>query len=72
MLIRIPWRCQCLKQEAVLMVSARGSNEDISVFMKRVQHQLGIAHRAVSPSCGAKTVEYVKIPVNDDVIGGVA
>lgn len=66
----IRYKCSCIPKEASINVPARDSVEDIMDFMHRVQAALGSDHRRRSPQCRSTTMEYAKIPLVEDVIGG--
>lgn len=64
------FKCRCMAQEAVVQVRERGPQEDVSEFMVRVQEALTVRHRELSLLCMSTTMEYAKVPVEGDVIGG--
>lgn len=66
----IEYKCSCMSAAASIHVVPRDQAEDIREFMTRVQAALGADHRRRSPFCAATTVEYAKIPVDGDLIGG--
>lgn len=66
----IRYKCACMKAEAVINVPERGSVEDVREFVERVQGDVSRDHRRLSPRCRSRTMEYAKIPVEGDVIGG--
>lgn len=72
MQIAITYKCKCMAAEETIMIDARQEGEEIIWWM---DNTLGPAiakdHRWRSPVCIATTMEYVKIPVEDDrPIGG--
>jgi hypothetical protein len=68
--IEIRYKCSCLDKEAKFQMSERHFDEDILDFMTRVQKYAGFDHRSRSPDCTSTTMEYLKVPVEGDTIGG--
>lgn len=66
----IKYKCSCMTAETSIQVPERGKAEDIRDFMNRVQLAIGKDHRERSPLCLATKMEYAKVPVEGDVIGG--
>lgn len=73
-IITVIWTCeQCGIIEAQLPVRARRKNEDILVWMERLQNTLGMIHHQRSPHCTATELTQLKIPLppGTNRIGGV-
>lgn len=68
--IECKYKCTCHKDERVFLIPERGVAEDISEFMHRAKVGLTKDHREKSSFCMATKVEYLKIPFNDDKVGG--
>jgi hypothetical protein len=72
LMIRLKFKCQCQPEEQFFEVRDRLDSEDVVEWVEdAVRPALGIAHRAVSPTCMAPSVEYLGIPMpeNADAIG---
>lgn len=67
--VYIPYKCSCMKEEAILVSREREVEEDILDFVDHVQKILGEDHTKRSPFCRATAVEYIKIPMDNEVIG---
>lgn len=70
--IEVRYKCRCMSQEVRLQVRARDKHEEILDFMEKVQASIGDDHHSRSPLCMATTMEYAKVPVDDDMIGGAS
>lgn len=68
--IEIKYKCRCLKDEVSFQIRERLDDEDIMRYMNHVQHAIGVDHNNRSPLCISTTLEYAKIPVQGEKIGG--
>lgn len=59
------YKCHCMKDEVTITVQDRHPDGDLGDWMTLAQHAIGVDHRARSPVCAAKAVEYVKIPYEE-------
>ena len=65
-IITVPYKCVCMKDEGSFQMQQRDESEDIFAFMERATKALTFAHRKLSPMCNALSVEYIKMPMDDD------
>lgn len=66
-LVELLYKCACMEQERAFYVRERRQDEDIGAFLEKiVQPALTNNHRSRSPLCAAKTLEYLKMPIEDN------
>ncbi len=65
-MITVRYKCRCMAMERSLAVVDRGQDEDLMDWMTKVQMALGADHQLISPNCISGTVEYLKIPHDED------
>jgi hypothetical protein len=68
--IDIRYKCRCLDVEVSFQMRERQPDEEIVVYMEHVQRAIGVDHTNRSPQCTAAAMEYAKVPVVGDTIGG--
>jgi hypothetical protein len=68
--IEIVYKCHCMSVERSLHIKARYKDEEILDFMERVRSSIGLDHHSRSPICAATKMEYAKVPIEDNEIGG--
>lgn len=61
----IPYKCHCMKGEAVIAVPDRRPNTDILIWMELVTFCIQFDHKALSPHCLSNTMQYVKLPIDE-------
>lgn len=66
----IIYKCRCMPKERTIQVRERLDDEDIIDFMHHVQNAIGVDHNNLSPRCNATSMEYAKVPVDGDKVGG--
>ena len=66
-MIEFRYKCQCMHEEAIVMVKERTADQDVIEWIDFVvRPALGKDHDHRSPLCRAAKVEYLKIPFDDD------
>lgn len=68
--IEIRYKCRCLPEEVSFQMRERVQHEEILEFMNHVQQAIAVDHNNRSPLCMAREMEYAKVPVEGDTIGG--
>lgn len=69
-LIEVQYKCACMLKDATFHMVERGVAEDIDDFMLRARQAMSDDHMQRSPFCNADRVEYIKLPIVEDVVGG--
>lgn len=66
----IIYKCACMPVEVTLSIMARPDGGDIVDWVENcLGASVAVDHRARSPRCRARAMEYVKIPVDDAAAG---
>lgn len=65
-MIKIFYKCKCMQDQAALDVPERPIGGAIEVWMAVVQQAISIDHNNRNPQCRATTLEYAKIPLDDN------
>lgn len=68
--IELKYKCACMGKEGSFFMRERLNDEDIEDYMNRVIRAVDVAHNNVSPRCRATSVEYLKLPIEGEKIGG--
>lgn len=65
-MLTVVYKCHCMPSERSVQVRERLENEDVVTWVRNI---MGIAiqndHTQNSPLCQRKTMEYVKIPIEE-------
>ena len=69
-MIDIRYKCKCMAGEATVQVLERPTGSDLLLWMGVVQATIGMDHGARNPKCRSETMEYAKIPVDENA-GGI-
>lgn len=65
--VSIPYKCQCMNEEAVVLVPFRRKDENVIQWMDAcVGPALSLDHRFRSPDCRSTKMEYAKIPLPEN------
>ena len=67
----IRYKCHCMPEEVSIFVRARTENDNIALWMKTVAiHEITEDHKRRCPTCSRDTMQYAKILIAQDLIGG--
>lgn len=71
-MIQVRYSCAlCQLERVTLDVDTRGPDEDVAVWMKRTIAAVAFDHRRRSPTCNAKELRCLMVPLTGrDRIGG--
>lgn len=62
----IQYKCTCMPTEVDLRVPERKTGEDIKSFMDNMSVAISKDHSTRSPLCTRTTMEYAKVPMDDN------
>jgi hypothetical protein len=68
--IEIRYKCACLKEEVGFQMRERMADEDLRDYIDRLQQAITVDHNNRSPLCVRDKMEYAKLPISSDRIGG--
>lgn len=73
--VEVTFKCACMPKEASTKLPIRRADETLHEWVNGVLGAgISIAHRLHSPECRSTVMEYVKVPIDDQMgaIGGHA